>query len=114
MEVVIPQNCQNYLDKLQLNYSVSVKLENKKKKMITILIVSEKGIVELVVEEGTMKFAGRKVGTVESSEREPFSFFCIHTICLCPWHSFMWAPQTFVGFLLPLFTSKYMEVEVKH
>ena len=28
------------------------------------LMVSEKGIVELVVEEGTMKFAGRKVGKV--------------------------------------------------
>ena len=82
--------------------------------MILILIVNEKGIVELAVEEGTMKFGGRKVGIVESSKREPFSFSCIHTICLCPWHSFMWAPQTFVGFLLPFFTSKYMEVEVKH
>ena len=80
MEVVSPQNCQNYLDELQLNYFVSVKLEKKKKKMIMILIVSEKGIVELAVEEGTMKFAGRKVGTVESSKREPFSFSCIHTI----------------------------------
>ena len=58
------QNCQNYLDKLQLNYSVSVKLEKEKKKMILILIVNEKGIVELAVEEGTMKFGGRKVGTV--------------------------------------------------
>ena len=48
--------------------------------MIMILIVNEKGIVELAVEEGTMKFAGRKVGTVESSKREPFSFSCIHTI----------------------------------
>ena len=28
------------------------------------LMVSGKGIVELVVEEGTMKFAGRKVGKV--------------------------------------------------
>ena len=27
-----------------------------------------------------MKFGGRKVGTVESSKREPFSFSCIHTI----------------------------------
>ena len=32
------------------------------------LMVSEKGIVELVVEEGTMKFAGRKVGTLKSSK----------------------------------------------
>ena len=32
------------------------------------LMVSEKGIVELVVEEGTMKFAGRKVGTIKSSK----------------------------------------------
>ena len=35
--------------------------------MILILMVSEKGIVELVVEEGTMKFAGKKVGTLKSS-----------------------------------------------
>ena len=84
MEVVSPQNCQNYLDKLQLNYSIFVKLEKKKKKMILILIVNEKGIVELAVEEGTMKFGGRKVGTVESSKREPFSFSCIHTICDAP------------------------------
>ena len=48
--------------------------------MILILIVNEKGIVELAVEEGTMKFGGRKVGTVESSKREPFYFSCIHTI----------------------------------
>ena len=80
MEVVSPQNCKKYLDKLQLNYSVSVKPEKKKKKMILILIVSEKAIVELTVEEGTMKFAGRKVGTVESSKREHFSFSCIHII----------------------------------
>ena len=32
------------------------------------LMVSEKGIVELVVEEGTMKFAGRKIGTLKSSK----------------------------------------------
>ena len=32
------------------------------------LMLSEKGIVELVVEEGTMKFAGRKVGTIKSSK----------------------------------------------
>ena len=32
--------------------------------MIMMLMVSEKGIVELVVEEGTMKFARRKVGKV--------------------------------------------------
>ena len=32
------------------------------------LMVSEKGIVELDVEEGTMKFAGRKVGTLKSSK----------------------------------------------
>ena len=36
--------------------------------MTLMLMVSEKGIVELVVEEGTMKFAGRKVGTLKSSK----------------------------------------------
>ena len=32
------------------------------------LMVSEKGSVELVVDEGTMKFPGRKVGTLKSSK----------------------------------------------
>ena len=36
--------------------------------MILMLMVSEKGIVELDVEEGTMKFAGRKVGTLKCSK----------------------------------------------
>ena len=42
--------------------------------MILILIANEKGIVELAVEEGTMKFGGRKVGTVESSKENLFPF----------------------------------------
>ena len=35
--------------------------------MILMLMFSQKGTVELDVEEGTMRFAGRKVGTLKSS-----------------------------------------------
>ena len=36
--------------------------------MILMLMFSQKGTVELDVEEGTMRFAGRKVGTLKSSK----------------------------------------------
>ena len=36
--------------------------------MIMMLMFSQKGTVELDVEEGTMRFAGRKVGTLKYSK----------------------------------------------
>ena len=48
------------------------------------------------------EFAGRKEGTIKSSKIIFFLFLRSHY------------GNEFVGFLLPLFTSKYMEVEVKH
>ena len=70
--------------------------------MIMILMVSEKGIVKLVVEEG-------EHSKVQKKNLFPFLAFTLLPLDLAFIH--IGSPNFCT---LPLFTSKYIEMEVKH